>query len=165
MSSENVIQDIINGKKNILSPIFNGLAYIDVEITDKENCLIKLGGDYYVKTKLEKAREISKRINLEKAKNEHSINKLDENTFEIRENIASYQEAEKQKEKKEEKESMNESQKMEKEKQRNEILEENRKLLEKIDNLKKELQNRPKTKRLKLKKKEDIIDTVLKKLI
>ena len=170
MSSEKVIQDIINGKKNILSPIFNGLAYIDVEITDKDNCLIKLGGDYYVKTKLEKAREISKRINLEKAKNEHSITKLDENTFEIRENIASHLEAEKQKEKKEKKEEMdskNENKKLEKEKEkeRNDILEENRKLLEKIDNLNKTMSKRTKTKRLKLKKKEDIIDTVLKKLI
>ena len=96
-----MIQDIIDGKKNILLPIFNGLAYIDVEITDKDKCLIKLGGNYYVKTKLEKAKEISKRINLEKAKNEHSISKLDENTFEIRENIASHQESEKQKEQKE----------------------------------------------------------------
>ena len=167
MSSEKVIQDIINGKKNILSPIFNGLAYIDVEITDKDNCLIKLGGDYYVKTKLEKAREISKRINLEKAKNEHSITKLDENTFEIRENIASHLEAEKQKEKKEEMDSKNENKKLEKEKEkeRNDILEENRKLLEKIDNLNKTMSKRTKTKRLKLKKKEDIIDTVLKKLI
>ncbi len=165
MTSEKVLQDIINGKKNILSPIFNGLAYIDVEITDKDNCLIKLGGDYYVKTKLEKAKEISKRINLEKAKNEHSINKLDENTFEIRENIASHEEAEKQKEKKEEIDSKDESKKLEEEKEKNEILEENRKLLEKIEEFKKSMKNRPRTKRLKLKKKEDIIDTVLKKLI
>ena len=165
MTSEKIIQDVINGKKNILSPIFNGLAYIDVEITDKDNCLIKLGGDYYVKTKLEKAKEISKRINLEKAKNEHSINKLDENTFEIRENIASHEEAEKQKEKKEEIDSKDESKKLEEEKERNEILEENRKLLEKIEEFKKSMKNRPRTKRLKLKKKEDIIDTVLKKLI
>ena len=165
MTSEKVLQDIINGKKNILSPIFNGLAYIDVEITDKDNCLIKLGGDYYVKTKLEKAKEISKRINLEKAKNEHSINKLDENTFEIRENIASHEEAEKQKEKKEEIDSKDESKKLEEEKEKNEILEENRKLLEKIEEFKKSMKNRPRTKRLKLKKKEDIIDTVIKKLI
>ena len=165
MTSEKVLQDIINGKKNILSPIFNGLAYIDVEITDKDNCLIKLGGDYYVKTKLEKAKEISKRINLEKAKNEHSINKLDENTFEIRENIASHEEAEKQKEKKEEMDSKDESKKLEEEKEKNDILEENRKLLEKIEEFKKSMKNRPRTKRLKLKKKEDIIDTVLKKLI
>ena len=165
MSSEKVIQDIIDGKKSILSPIFNGLAYIDVEITDKDNCLIKLGGDYYVKTKLEKAKEISKRINLEKAKNEHSISKLDENTFEIRENIVSYQEAEKQKEKKEQIDSKNESKKLEKEKERNEILEENKKLLEKIDSLNKAMKNKPRTKRLKLKKKEEIIDIVLKKLI
>ena len=165
MTSEKIIQDVINGKKNILSPIFNGLAYIDVEITDKDNCLIKLGGDYYVKTKLEKAKEISKRINLEKAKNEHSINKLDENTFEIRENIASHEEAEKQKEKKEEIDSKDESKKLEEEKERNEILEENRKLLEKIEEFKKYMKNRPRTKRLKLKKKEDIMDTVLKKLI
>ena len=165
MTSEKIIQDVINGKKNILSPIFNGLAYIDVEITDKDNCLIKLGGDYYVKTKLEKAKEISKRINLEKAKNEHSINKLDENTFEIRENIASHEEAEKQKEKKEEIDSKDESKKLEEEKERNEILEENRKLLEKIEEFKKSMKNITRTKRLKLKKKEDIIDTVLKKLI
>ena len=165
MTSEKVLQDIINGKKNILSPIFNGLAYIDVEITDKDNCLIKLGGDYYVKTKLEKAKEISKRINLEKAKNEHSISKLDENTFEIRENIASHEEAEKQKEKKEEMDSKDESKKLEEEKEKNDILEENRKLLEKIEEFKKSMKNRPRTKRLKLKKKEDIIDTVLKKLI
>ena len=160
MNSEKVINEIINGKKNILTPIFNELAYIDVEITDKENCLIKLGDNYYVKTKLKKANEIANRINLEKAKNEHSINKLDENTFEIRENIASYEE-----EKKEiKKEIKNEDKNLEKEKIRQQILEENKKLLDKIDNINKELKSKPKTKRLKLKKKEDIIDIVLKKL-
>ena len=160
MNSEKVINEIINGKKNILTPIFNELAYIDVEITDKENCLIKLGDNYYVKTKLKKANEIANRINLEKAKNEHSINKLDENTFEIRENIASYEE-----EKKEiKKEVKNEDKNLEKEKIRQQILEENKKLLDKIDNINKELKSKPKTKRLKLKKKEDIIDIVLKKL-
>ena len=160
MNSEKVINEIINGKKNILTPIFNELAYIDVEITDKENCLIKLGDNYYVKTKLKKANEIANRINLEKAKNEHSINKLDENTFEIRENIASYEE-----EKKEiKKEVKNEDKNLEKEKIRQQILEENKKLLDKIDNINKELKSKPKTKRLKLKKKEDIVDIVLKKL-
>ena len=160
MNSEKVINEIINGKKNILTPIFNELAYIDVEITDKENCLIKLGDNYYVKTKLKKANEIANRINLEKAKNEHSINKLDENTFEIRENIASYEE-----EKKEiKKDVKNEDKNLEKEKIRQQILEENKKLLDKIDNINKELKSKPKTKRLKLKKKEDIIDIVLKKL-
>ena len=160
MNSEKVINEIINGKKNILTPIFNELAYIDVEITDKENCLIKLGDNYYVKTKLKKANEIANRINLEKAKNEHSINKLDENTFEIRENIASYEE-----EKKEiKKDVKNEDKNLKKEKIRQQILEENKKLLDKIDNINKELKSKPKTKRLKLKKKEDIIDIVLKKL-
>ena len=160
MNSEKVINEIINGKKNILTPIFNELAYIDVEITDKENCLIKLGDNYYVKTKLKKANEIANRINLEKAKNEHSINKLDENTFEIRENIASYEE-----EKKEiKKDVKNEDKNLEKEKIRQQILEENKKLLDKIDNINKELKSKPKTKRLKLKKKEDIVDIVLKKL-
>ena len=160
MNSEKVINEIINGKKNILTPIFNELAYIDVEITDKENCLIKLGDNYYVKTKLKKANEIANRINLEKAKNEHSINKLDENTFEIRENIASYEE-EKKEIKKDEK---NEDKNLEKEKIRQQILEENKKLLDKIDNINKELKKKKKTKRLKLKKKEDIVDIVLKKL-
>ena len=84
MSSEKIIKEIIEGKKNILTPIFDGLAYIDVEVMDKENCLINLGDNYYIKTKLSKANEITKRINLERAKNDHSITKLDENTFEIR---------------------------------------------------------------------------------
>ena len=97
MNSEKVIKEIIDGKKNILVPIFDGLAYIDVEVTDKEQCLINLGDNYYIKTKLSKANEIVKRINLEKAKNDHSIRKLDEKTFEIRENIAIHQEEEKKK--------------------------------------------------------------------
>ena len=64
MSSEKVIKEIIDGKKNILAPIFDGLAYLDIEVTDKENCLIHLGDNYYVKTKLSKANDIVKRKNL-----------------------------------------------------------------------------------------------------
>ena len=161
MSSEKIIKEIIEGKKNILTPIFDGLAYIDVEVMDKENCLINLGDNYYIKTKLSKANEITKRINLERAKNDHSITKLDENTFEIRENIAIHQEEIKQKEEINKKN--NDKKKTDKDEIRNKIIEENRKLLEKINE---NIKNAPKTKtkRLKLKKKEDIIDIVLKKL-
>ncbi len=161
MSSEKIIKEIIEGKKNILTPIFDGLAYIDVEVMDKENCLINLGDNYYIKTKLSKANEITKRINLERAKNDHSITKLDENTFEIRENIAIHQEEIKQKEEINKKN--NDKKKTDKDEIRNKIIEENRKLLEKINE---NIKNAPKTKtkRLKLKKKEDIIETVLKKL-
>ena len=156
MSSEKVINEIINGKTNILSPIFDELAYIDVEVTDKDNCLINLGDNYYIKTKLKKANEIVKRINLEKAKNEHSIRKLDENTFEIRENIASHQEEKKEKE--------NINNKDDEKKLDEKIMEENKKILERIDQINNKYLNNPITKRLKLKKKEDIIETVLKKL-
>ena len=156
MSSEKVINEIINGKTNILSPIFDELAYIDVEVTDKDNCLINLGDNYYIKTKLKKANEIVKRINLEKAKNEHSIRKLDENTFEIRENIASHQEEKKEKE--------NINNKDDEKKLDEKIMEENKKILERIDQINNKYLNNPRTKRLKLKKKEDIIETVLKKL-
>ena len=161
MSSEKIIKEIIEGKKNILTPIFDGLAYIDVEVMDKENCLINLGDNYYIKTKLSKANEITKRINLERAKNDHSITKLDENTFEIRENIAIHQEEIKQKEEINKKN--NDKKKTDKDEIRNKIIEENRKLLEKINE---NIKNAPKTKtkRLKLKKKEDIIETVLKKI-
>ena len=156
MSSEKVINEIINGKTNILSPIFDELAYIDVEVTDKDNCLINLGDNYYIKTKLKKANEIVKRINLEKAKNDHSIRKLDENTFEIRENIASHQEEKKEKE--------NINNKDDEKKLDEKIMEENKKILERIDQINNKYLNNPRTKRLKLKKKEDIIETVLKKL-
>ena len=161
MSSEKIIKEIIEGKKNILTPIFDGLAYIDVEVVDKENCLINLGDNYYIKTKLSKANEITKRINLERAKNDHSITKLDENTFEIRENIAIHQEEQKTKEETNKKN--NDKEKTDKDEIRDKIAEENRKLLEKINE---NIKNAPKTKtkRLKLKKKEDIIETVLKKL-
>ena len=97
MNSEKIIDDIIKGKTKILTPIFNELAYLDVELIDNKNCLINLGDNYYVKTKLEKAKEISKRINLEKAKSENNITKLDDNTFEIKENIALHEEEEKKK--------------------------------------------------------------------
>ncbi len=100
MNSGKMIEEIKNGKSNILAPIFDGLAYIDLEISDKNNCLINLGDNYYIKTKIEKATEIAKRIKLEKAKNDCSIRKLDENTFEIRENIANHEEEEKKKKKK-----------------------------------------------------------------
>ena len=158
MNSEKVIKEIIDGKKNILVPIFDGLAYIDVEVTDKEQCLINLGDNYYIKTKLSKANEIVKRINLEKAKNDHSIRKLDENTFEIRENIAIYQDEEEKKKEKEKNIGSDDA----KDEINNKILEENKKLLEKINQNIKNRKYGPK--RLKLKKKEDIIDIVLKKL-
>ena len=163
MNSESVIKEIINGKTNILSPIFDGLAYLDVEITDKDNCLINLGDNYYLKTKLIKATEIAKRINSEKAKNEHSISKLDENTFEIRENIASHEEDKKEKEKKSDNNTDNKADNKN-EKIRKAIEEENKKLLEKIDELNKKMQSQSSIKRLKLKKKEEIVDIVLKKL-
>ena len=97
MNTDKVIDEIIKGKTKILTPIFNELAYLDVEITDNKSCLINLGDNYYVKTKIEKAKEITKRINLEKAKNEKNITKLDDNTFEIKENIAIHEEEEKKK--------------------------------------------------------------------
>ena len=155
MNSEKIIDDIIKGKTKILTPIFNELAYLDVELIDNKNCLINLGDNYYVKTKLEKAKEISKRINLEKAKNENNITKLDENTFEIKENIALHEEEEKKKNiKKNEKEGNIEL--------KEKIRKENEMLLAKIN----ELKNKKKLqfKRLKLKKKEEIIDIVLKKI-
>ena len=155
MNSEKIIDDIIKGKTKILTPIFNELAYLDVELIDNKNCLINLGENYYVKTKLEKAKEISKRINLEKAKNENNITKLDDNTFEIKENIALHEEEEKKKNiKKNEKEGNIEL--------KEKIRKENEMLLAKIN----ELKNKKKFqfKRLKLKKKEEIIDIVLKKI-
>ena len=152
MNTEKLIDEIMNGKTNILTPIFNEMAYLDVELTNNKNCLIHLGDNYFVKTKLEKAKEISKRINLEKAKKESSISKLDENTFEIRENIAIHEEQEKKKEEKKEKV----------EDIREKIRKENEMLLAKINELNNK--KKSKTKRLKLKKKEDIIDIVLKKL-
>ena len=154
MKSEKLLEEIIKGKKNILTPIFDELAYIDVEVTDKDNCLINLGDNYYIKTKLSKAKEITKRINLEKAKKDCSIRKLDGDTFEIRENIAIHQE---------EKEKKQKDIKDDKEKIRQDIAEENKKLLEKINELK--LKMKTPTKRLKLKQKADIVDTVIKKLV
>ena len=152
MNTEKLIDEIMNGKTNILTPIFNEMAYLDVELTNNKNCLIHLGDNYFVKTKLEKAKEISKRINLEKAKKESSISKLDENTFEIRENIAIHEEQEKKKEEKKEKD----------EDIREKIRKENEMLLAKINELNNK--RKSKTKRLKQKKKEEIIDIVLKKL-
>ena len=152
MNTEKLIDEIMNGKTNILTPIFNEMAYLDVELTNNKNCLIHLGDNYFVKTKLEKAKGISKRINLEKAKKESSISKLDENTFEIRENIAIHEEQEKKKEEKKEKD----------EDIREKIRKENEMLLAKINELNNK--KKSKTKRLKPKKKEEIIDIVLKKL-
>ena len=155
MNTEILINDIIKGKTNILAPIFNELAYLDVELTDNKNCLINLGDDYYVKTKIEKANEIVKRITLEKAKNEKNISKLDENTFEITENIALHEDEEKKK------------QKLKNEKEENDdfkekIRKENEMLLAKINSIKDK--KKPLFKRLKLKKNEEIIEIVLKKL-
>ena len=152
MNTEKLIDEIMNGKTNILTPIFNEMAYLDVELTNNKNCLIHLGDNYFVKTKLEKAKEISKRINLEKAKKESSISKLDENTFEIRENIAIHEEQEKKKKEKKEKD----------EDIKEKIRKENEMLLAKINELNNK--KKSKTKRLKPKKKEEIIDIVLKKL-
>ena len=155
MNSEKIIDDIIKGKTKILTPIFNELAYLDVELIDNKNCLINLGDNYYVKTKLEKAKEISKRINLEKAKNENNITKLDDNTFEIKENIALHEEEEKKK-------NIKKNEKEENIELKEKIRKENEMLLAKIN----ELKNKKKFqfKRLKLKKKEEIMDIVLKKI-
>ena len=155
MNSEKIIDDIIKGKTKILTPIFNELAYLDVELIDNKNCLINLGDNYYVKTKLEKAKEISKRINLEKAKSENNITKLDDNTFEIKENIALHEEEEKKK-------NIKKNEKEENIELKEKIRKENEMLLAKIN----ELKNKKKFqfKRLKLKKKEEIIDIVLKKI-
>ena len=155
MNSEKIIDDIIQGKTKILTPIFNELAYLDVELIDNKNCLINLGDNYYVKTKLEKAKEISKRINLEKAKNENNITKLDDNTFEIKENIALHEEEEKKK-------NIKKNEKEENIELKEKIRKENEMLLAKIN----ELKNKKKFqfKRLKLKKKEEIMDIVLKKI-
>ena len=155
MNSEKIIDDIIKGKTKILTPIFNELAYLDVELIDNKNCLINLGDNYYVKTKLEGAGEISKRINLEKAKNENNITKLDDNTFEIKENIALHEEEEKKK-------NIKKNEKEENIELKEKIRKENEMLLAKIN----ELKNKKKFqfKRLKLKKKEEIIDIVLKKI-
>ena len=155
MNTEKTLDEIIKDKRKILTPIFNELAYLDVEITDNKFCLINLGDNYYVKTKIEKAKEISKRINLEKAKNENNVTKLDDNTFEIKENIALHEEEEeKKKNKKKQNISIDEK-----------IKKENEMLLAKINDIKEKKQSK-KTyiKRLKLRKKEDIIDTVLKKI-
>ena len=155
MNTEILINDIIKGKTNILAPIFNELAYLDVELTDNKKCLINLGDDYYVKTKIEKANEIVKRITLEKAKNEKNISKLDENTFEITENIALHEEEEKKKQKQKD-------QKEENDDFKEKIRKENEMLLAKINSIKDK--KKPLFKRLKLKKNEEIIEIVLKKL-
>ena len=155
MNTEILINDIIKGKTNILAPIFNELAYLDVELTDNKNCLINLGDDYYVKTKIEKANEIVKRITLEKAKNEKNISKLDENTFEITENIALHEEEEKKKQKQKDEKEENDDFK-------EKIRKENEMLLAKINSIKDK--KKPLFKRLKLKKNEEIIEIVLKKL-
>ena len=160
MNTDTLIDEIIKGKTNIMTPIFNEMAYLDVELTNNKNCLINLGDNYYVKTKLEKAKEISKRINLEKAKKDTSINKLDDNTFDIRENIAVHEEEEKKKEEKKKKEKKEE--KKDKEDLNEKIRKENEMLLAKINEFKNK--KGPIVKRLKLKKKEEIIDIVLKKL-
>ena len=145
MNTEKLLDEIMNGKTNILTPIFNEMAYLDVELINNKNCLIHLGDNYFVKTKLEKVKEISKRINLEKAKKESSISKLDENTFEIRENIAIHEEQEKKKEEKKEKD----------EDIREKIRKENEMLLAKINELNNK--KKSKTKRLKQKKKIKLI--------
>ena len=155
MNTEALIDEIIKGKTKILTPIFNEMAYLDVELTNNKNCIINLGDNYYVKTKLEKAKEIAKRINLEKAKKDNRISKLDENTFEIIENIAVHEEEEKKKKK--------ENKKEENEDLKEKISKENELLLEKINQFNKK-KKQPQLKRLKLKTKEEIVDIVLKKL-
>ena len=155
MNTDALIDELINAKTKIMTPIFNEMAYLDVELTDNKNCLINLGDNYYVKTKLEKAKEISKRINLEKAKKDISISKLDNDTFEIRENIAVHEEEERKKQEKKEEENK-------KDNIDEKIRKENEMILAKIREF--NLNPKPKTRRLKLKSKEEIINIVLKKL-
>ena len=128
MNTDSLIDEIIKGKTKIMTPIFNEMAYLDVELTNNKNCLINLGDNYYVKTKLEKAKEISKRINLEKAKKDTSISKLDDNTFDIRENIAIHEEEERKK-----KENNEEKKEKEKDDIKEKIRKENEMILAKIN--------------------------------
>ena len=155
-NTQKVLDEIINGKTDILVPIFNGLAYIDASIIENKNCLVHLGDNYYTQTKLTKAKDIINRINLEKAKNDTEVNKLADDTIEIRENILCHES--KKDEKQEKKEDENEKSLMEK------IKEENKKIMEKINNYKKTHSQKVMTKTLKMKNKDDIIKIVLDKL-
>ena len=155
-NTQKILDEIINGKSDILVPIFNGLAYIDVSTTENKNCLVHLGDSYYTQTKLTKAKEIINRISLEKAKNDTEVNKLADDTVEIRENILCH---ESQKvEKQENKEDENKKEFMKK------IKEENKKIMEKINKIRKEQNQKEKIKKLKMKSKEEIVNIVLEKL-
>lgn len=84
----NIINDIVKEKKKeLLIPICGGMAYISGEIKNKEDCLIHIGSDFFIKKNLSKVNDIVKR-RIENNK-KSDITKLDDNTYEIKEHYQS----------------------------------------------------------------------------
>lgn len=71
--------DEIKDKKHIVVPSFGDNALLEVDVIE-DKFLVNVGGEYYIKTGLEKAKEVVKRKCLGKR---GEVNMIDEQTFEI----------------------------------------------------------------------------------
>lgn len=84
--TDKIIDDIINNKsKTIYAPICGGLAYLPVEVTNKEKCDVYIGENLFIRTTFKRAKEIAKRRN--EAIQRNKLNKLSDNTYEIVEQL------------------------------------------------------------------------------
>ena len=55
------LDNIKKGDKKIFAPICGGLAYVECEVTNKENLYVHIGEDLFVKTKIDRVYDIIKR--------------------------------------------------------------------------------------------------------
>lgn len=85
-NNNNILENIIKSKntKNILLPIYNNLAYVQVDLVDNKRCMVNLGDDYFLKTSFTKASAIIKKKKMTEL---GSINQLNDDTFEIIESV------------------------------------------------------------------------------
>ena len=84
--TEKLIDDIINNKSKIIyTPICGELAYLPVEVTDKEKCDVYIGENLFIRTTFKRAKEIVKRR--KEALSRHKVNKLSDDTYEIVEQL------------------------------------------------------------------------------
>ena len=85
-ATEKLIDDIINNKSKIIyTPICGGLAYLPVEVTDREKCDVYIGENLFIRTTFKRAKEIVKRR--KQALNQNNMNKLSDDTYEIVEQL------------------------------------------------------------------------------
>lgn len=88
--TEEIVSNITKGNDHLLVPFCGELAYLDCKVVNKEKCDINIGAEYYIRTNIQRVKEILQRKNDKENQkapiNNRNLTKLDEDTFEIIEN-------------------------------------------------------------------------------